>query len=184
MDKSIIDRYKSEMLKMHRRRSTEFDTAKTETAVPTIAPTVEAAKQNEIPDTKEARSDGTGYLVGIVSALRSLYPVENAAVTVFTGSYDDMQAIAASVTDKSGRTAPFALSAPSASASQSAGAEAEPYSKYNMLVRAEGYVDNIHLNIPIFSGVTSLQRSDMLLLEAADENKSPQIFDEDERYNL
>jgi hypothetical protein len=53
-----------------------------------------------------------------------------------------------------------------------------------MEVKAEGYVDNVHINIPVFSGVTSLQRSNMMLLETAGADKSPQVFDESERFDL
>ena len=87
-------------------------------------------------------------------------------------------------TDESGRTRLFVLPAPDRAESQSPSDNKVPYANYNMLVEAEGYVSNIHLNIPVFSGVTSLQRSNMLLLETAGEDKSPQIFDEAEKYDL
>lgn len=42
------------------------------------------------------------------------------------------------------------------------GAPALPYTLYNLLISADGFLDNIHLNIPVFSGIASVQRSDML----------------------
>ena len=53
-----------------------------------------------------------------------------------------------------------------------------------MLVEADGYIDNIHLNIPVFSGVTSIQGSDMMLIETAGADKDAQIFNEGIDYNL
>jgi len=76
------------------------------------------------------------------------------------------------------------LSRIKAGLSQSAGEMEKPYSSYNMLVKAEGFVDNIHLNIPVFSGVQSVQRSNMMLAETAGENKGPQIFDEGQQFDL
>ena len=59
-----------------------------------------------------------------------------------------------------------------------------PYSSYNMSVEADGYIKNIHLNIPVFSGVTSLQQSNLILEETAGQDKGPQIFDESNNYDL
>ena len=95
-----------------------------------------------------------------------------------------MKVIATDWTDESGRTEIFVLPAPDRAESQSPSDNKVPYANYNMMVEAEGYISNIHLNIPVFSGVTSLQRSNMLLLETAGENKGPQIFDEAEKYDL
>ena len=98
--------------------------------------------------------------------------------------YQNMNIIDQKITDQSGKTETFFLETPARALSLSAGAESEPFARYNMMVEAEGYVSNIHLNIPVFSGVTSLQRSDMMLLETAGENKGPKIFDEAQRYGL
>lgn len=173
MDKSLIEKYKAEMLRMH--RSTRSDSAE---------PDMPPLSQRTENDTAPQMTDGSGNLVAVVATLRSLYPVPNAQVTVFTGDYNDMNVLATDTTDQSGRTGVFVLPAPERMLSQSAGADSKPYASYNMLVRADGYIDNIHLNIPVFSGVTSLQRSNMMLRETAGENKGPQIFNEDEQYNL
>lgn len=170
-----MERYKNEMMKMYSSRAVSSD------YVSTVAQATAVSTEND--EKAEASADGKGYLVGIVTALRELYPVENAKVTVFTGDYADMKVIAEDFTDQSGRTKRFELAAPAKFESLSATAGSEPFSRYNMLVRAEGYVDNIHLNIPVFSGVVSLQRSNMMLLETSSDNQ-PQIFDEAERYNL
>jgi hypothetical protein len=53
-----------------------------------------------------------------------------------------------------------------------------------MLIEADGYIKNIHLNIPVFSNVTSLQQSNLILEETAGEDKGPKVFDEAQKYNL
>jgi hypothetical protein len=110
--------------------------------------------------------------------------VPNAKVTIFTGNYNDMQIIDTAYTDQSGRTKPFILETPDKQLSLDQNNQTTPYSSYNLEVKAEGYIDNIHMNIPVFSGVTSIQRSQMILLETAGEDKSPRIYDESQRFNL
>ena len=165
MDKTLIEKYKEEMLKMYRSVKT----------VPTVAKPV---------TTPTALPDGTGGLIANVTALRQLYPIPNATVTIFTGDYDSKTDIATATTDQSGKTDVFLLPAPNRALSQSAGADAKPYSTYNMLIRAEGYRDNIHLNIPVFSGVVSIQGSNMMLLETAGVDKGAQIYDESLQFDL
>ena len=167
MDKNVIEQYKNEMLKMYS-KARSVPTIATEIA-PTPAPTPTVSQ---------------GMLIGIVTTLRSLYPVVGAKVTVFTGNPEEMTVIDTDFTDNSGRTKSFTLPTPERQLSQTSGASDKPYSSYNMLVQADGYIDNIHLNIPVFSGITSLQSSNMMLSETAGENKGPQIFDEAQQFTL
>lgn len=166
MDKSLIEKYKLEMLDMYK---------KTKSA-PTVLPA--AVPQSEpLPESK-------GQLVAIVTSLRGIYPVENAKVTVFTGNYGNMQVVDTAYTDQSGRTRPFVLQTPNKQISLESDNKGIAYATYNLEVKAEGYVDNVHINIPVFSGVTSLQSSNLMLLETAGVDKGPQIFDESARFDL
>ena len=169
----LINKYKSEMLNMYKA-----------VAAP-IATTEQIPQQNLtadkiLPDTIEQ----VGYLSAVVSTVRSLYPVPNAKITVFTGTYPEMNIIATDITDQSGKSKTFTLPTPQKNLSLDSNNQTLPYTKYNMMVSADGYLDNIHLNIPVFSGVKSVQRSNMLLRETAGENKGPQIFNEENNYNL
>ncbi len=175
MEKSLIDKYKADMLKMYRSAGNSPTTSPVEKM-----PVAQNMPQDENPNPPES----FGKLIAIVTTLRTLYPLENAKITVFTGEGDDIQVLASGSTDQSGRSREFALPTPAKELSMSAGRDSMPYALYNMRVQAEGYVDNIHLNIPVFSGVTSLQSSNMLLLETAGVNKGPQIFDEGQKFNL
>lgn len=146
---------------------------------------IEKYKQDMLNSYKDAENtDSVGFLTAVVSTIRGLYPVPNAKVTIFTGNADQMNIIDTAITDQSGKTKVFSLPTPQKSLSLDSNNATIPYSKYNMLVTADGYVDNVHLNIPIFSGVTSIQRSNMLLRETAGDKKVSQIFNEENNYNL
>lgn len=169
MDNNLFNKYKQEMLKMYRSVS-----------APVSEPTPPATPVTNAPP----QATNEGYLIGITTAVRSLYPVKNAKVTVFTGDIDNMQIIDSDLTDQSGRTKAFRLPTPEKALSLNENNTAIPYELYNMMVEADGYIKNIHLNIPVFGTVTSLQQSNLLLTETAGVNKGPQIFDEAQKYEL
>ncbi len=157
MDKRLFDKYQKEMLEMYSRRTVEA-----------ISPNIESV----------------GSIIAIVTAFRELYPVAKAKVTVFTGNMDNMKVLKEVYTDSSGRTPKIDLITPPKALSLDSQNTENAYASYNMLVTAEGYLDNIHLNIPVFSGVTSLQKADLISLSVAGNNIQPQIFDESENYDL
>lgn len=172
MDNNMIERYKKQMLEMYN---------STQRVVPVQTnenPTPQTLTPQPTPDT------ASGNLIGIVTAVRALYPVNNAKVTVFTGDYNNMNVIDTDLTDQSGRTKTFILPTPEKALSLEETNTVLPYALYNMLIEADGYIKNIHLNIPVFSGVTSLQQSNLLLEETAGTDKGPQIFDEAQKYDL
>ena len=175
MDKNMIERYKNEMLEIYNRKKGVNPPAIK------VQPTVAEA---ETPEAPPVTNNPTGNLLGIVTTVRALYPVKNAKVTVFTGDYDNMNMIDSDLTDESGRTKAFTLPTPQKALSLEQDNTIIPYALYNMAVEADGYIKNIHLNIPVFSGVTSLQQSNLLLEETAGADKSPQIFDEAQKYDL
>ena len=208
MDKNLIEKYKNEMLNLYRSVKTtpvQAELSPDSQADPQAPrqtpdlPSVEEPPEVSIPQPSQQppprpmpsvlpespMADGEGQLIGIVTALNGIYPVSGAKVTVFTGNYyNDMQVIDTAFTDSSGKTKSFTLSTPAKALSEQAGASQKPYASYNMLVEADGYIDNIHLNIPVFSGVVSLQGSNMMLSETAGENMGPQIFDEGQEFTL
>ena len=138
----------------------------------------EAAPVTTTPDVSQ-----NGRLLGMVTAFNNLYPIENAKVTIFTGEYENMTIIDSDTTDKSGKTKVFTLETPNKNLSMAPDLSQKPYSTYNMLVESDGFLKNIHLNIPVFSGITSIQRSD-LIIDADQTGNEPQIFDEGQKYNL
>lgn len=157
MDRSLIEKYKNDMLKKYGSSAAEETTA--------------AAPEK-------------GRLSANVTSVANIYPVMGARVTVFTGSPDSMTVLDSAVTDESGKTRDFLLDAPPKSLSMTSGAPALPYTLYNLLISADGFLDNIHLNIPVFSGIASVQRSDMLPKAVAGGRTDPIIFNEFSSFEL
>lgn len=168
MDKSIIEKYKNEMLNI-RKKAAAANSAQ--------QGYYETGKPDDV-------SDQNGRMIAMVTYTDNIYPVKGAKVTVFTGSPENMKIIDSDITDESGKTKTFELAAPPRSLSQQSGSAALPYALYNMTVQAEGFLDNIHFNIPVFRGVTSLQRSDMTPLKVAGGRTAPIIFNEFSSYEL
>ena len=114
-----------------------------------------------------------------------LYLGKDALVTIFTGDLQNMTVIETDTTDESGKSGVFNLKTPPASDSQTAeNGGVLPYSKYNVSVRSDGYVQQFAMNVPVFSGVISVQGIDLLPISAAGKNTKPQIINEDNDYNL
>lgn len=172
MNNELFEKYKNEMLKM-------YNSVHKDKAVPVIA----EPEPMPIPTTPPPQNEQNGRLLGVVTSFNSLYPVENAKVTIFLGEYEDMNVIDTDLTDNSGKTKVFSLPTPDKNLSMAPDLSQRPYAVYNMLVESDGFLKNIHLNIPVFSGITSIQRSD-LIIDADQSDSEPQIFDEGQKYNL
>ena len=162
MDNNLIEKYKRELFEMNKRST--------------------ASKIEEVKQTNNLGQNGG--LIAEATVIRGLYPLSGVRVVLFTGSMDNMNIVDEDVTDMSGRTKTFILNAPPKEISLQSESEEIPYSSYNVLLSADGYLDNYHLNIPVFSGQIVLIKSNMLLKETAGVNKDFQIFDETPTYNL
>lgn len=168
--------YANELLRMHR----ENAKALTEIEQPVVLPVV--AKPII---TQPVFEDGTGGMQVNVTTLGRLYPVKDALVTVFTGDGQNKTVIETAITDESGKSGVFNLKTPSASESQQADdGGVIPYASYNVSVRSDGYVEQIAMNVPVFSGVISVQGVDLLPISAAGKNTAPQIINQENKYNL
>ena len=161
MDKELIEKYKKEMLEIYNKSSK---------IIPNVSQSTE--ENNE------------GELIVNVTTLRELYPVKSAKVTVFKGTMDNMEEIDSSFTDESGKTKVFKLKAPNRSLSEKAGEKELPFAEYNILVSADGYVEQAFMNVPVFSGVTSLQNADLTLLASSGNHTGIKITDEKNNFNL
>lgn len=163
--------YANELLRMYREAATEY-----ELPTPNISP---QSEEISIP----AFDDGVGGLVVNATTLRGLYPVPNALVTVFSGSVSDKKIVESGVTDQSGKSELFKLKTePKADSLEANGSV--PYTSYNLSVQSDGYVEQIAMNVPVFSGVISVQNVDLLPISAAGGHTSPQIINEQNNYDL
>ncbi|MBQ1187345.1 MAG: hypothetical protein IIX54_06655 [Clostridia bacterium] len=176
MDKSIFDKYIAEMKAMQ-----AF-------AMPSNEP--KPIVNNDIL-AKELKSAvnapdmiGSGNIVVVATAIRGLYPVENAKVTIFTGSGEDELILAEQYTNRSGKTAPIPLPAPSSSFTDAPNPIERPYAYYNVRTSADGYIETVNYNVAVFDNTTSLQNVSMYPLTSEPEKNKPIIIDEFESYEL
>lgn len=131
--------------------------------------------------------NSTGGLIVSVTTLRGVKGVPNAKVTIFTGTPENYEIIAEDVTDSSGKTGTFLLPTKEKALSEQADIGALkviPYSLYNVAVSADQYARQLNLNIPIFSGVTTLQNMDITSLSTYGDKNKPIIVDEMPKFNL
>ncbi len=167
--------YANELLKMYREN----------TARPVVSALTESVEQVPFFADETQFEDGTGGLQVNVTTLRRLYPVKNALITVFTGERNNMTVIETDTTDESGKSGVFNLKTqPRADSQQAENGGVPPFSRYNILVQSDGYVEQIAMNVPVFSGVVSVQGIDLLPVTAAGGNTAPQVIQEGNDYNL
>ena len=98
-----------------------------------------------------------GYLTVRVSTAGGAIPIANASVNIRGGNVDDSSVIYALTTNSDGLTPTVSLSTPPRSASESPGSETPPYAVYNVDVFAQGYAPAFFNNVPLFSGINSVQ---------------------------
>lgn len=163
MDKSMFDKYISEMLNMQA------------AATPTV---------NIIPTENSENMSGSGKLIVNVTSVRGLYPVVGAHITVLTGDEANPKAIAEGNTDKSGKSPVFVLPAPDENLSEAPNPPERPYAYYNIKTTADGFTENINYNVQIFDNVTSLQNVNLIPLAVSPLPNTPIIIDEYGDYPL
>ena len=107
------------------------------------------------------RNTTLGYLKVQAITAEGAFPVEGATVLVSDGLTG--QSVASLRTDSSGFTELLALPAPSRELSQTP-ASALPYSTYTVQVIKEGYNGVSGLTVPVFDGITAIQRANLIPL--------------------
>ncbi len=98
-----------------------------------------------------------GYLTVRVSTAGGAIPLEAASVTVRGGDIDAPSPIYSLSTNSDGLTPTVSLSAPPRAASQTPEDTSPAYAVYNIDVYADGYVPAFFHNVPIFTGINSVQ---------------------------
>lgn len=184
MQKKTPQDYAKELLQMYRANTTAMQSTTPPEKLYPLPP--ETVTSTILPHNIEGVfEDGTGGMQVNVTTLRRLYPVEGAIVTVFTGNPGSQSVVETDVTDQSGKTGVFNLKTPPKTDSQQSenGGEA-PYANYNISVKSDGYVEQIAMNVPVFSGVVSVQGFDLLPITAAGGHTEPQIINEGNTYDL
>lgn len=113
----------------------------------------------------QATDTGTGYLQVQVTSAGGSVPEEGALVLIYDypdeGSGELSSLIRTLKTDISGQTEKIPLPTPPKSASQTPG-EKKPYSSYNIEVVKDGFFTVEGVGVPVFDGVTSLQKVNLI----------------------
>ena len=141
-------------------------------------------QQQSEPENRDY-GENTGGLTVNVTTLSSLYPVPSAKVRIFLGDIVNKTVIDEDFTDESGQTKTFILPTPDKDLSETSKPESTlPYARYNVSVTADGYIEQINLNVSVFSGVVSVQNTDLVPISAAGKDKRPVVIDEMYSYEL
>lgn len=100
---------------------------------------------------------GVGYITAEVTTGGGAFPIENAVVLITKKQNGKNYLLKMLVTDESGSTAAVALPAPNASFSETPEPSEKPYADYYLSVYADGYYAQSDREVPVFSGVKSIQ---------------------------
>ena len=115
---------------------------------------------------EEALGSSSGRILVNVRTGDESAAIENASVMV-TAIVDGNRFIVASgVTDMSGTSPAFSVPAPAFDLSQAPDPSARPYTLYDVSVNAAGFFPARSVDVPVFSGITSVQNFAMIPLPA------------------
>ena len=116
----------------------------------------------------------SGSLIVSVYSARGAIPIPDALVTIRGSDKDSSGVISVLISDQSGNTPKITLPAPPAAESESPGNE-KPFATYNIEVDKEGFYPRQFLNVPVFSGITSIQPVNLIpLSEYSGESLPPE----------
>lgn len=113
---------------------------------------------------QESLGDSSGFIVVNVRTGHEASPIVGASVIVSAISDGKRMFIAAGQTDISGSVIDLAAPAPDKIYSQSPDTGVRPYSLFDISVRANGFFNARSVDVPVFSGVTSIQNFSMIPL--------------------
>lgn len=160
---AVTQKYMDEMMRMYRDRTPTENTSRVTppTTIPPDPMDEVPSVQEELPDLPE---ENYGTLILEVTTARGDIPLSDAHITVFTQDDGKRNIIAFLTTDKSGRSNSLALEAPPRNLSLSPDSDGKPYASYSTYTTMNGFYPVVNNNIPVFSGVKSIQQVNMIPL--------------------
>lgn len=136
-------------------------------------PRINAKEYFERLYAKAAAAPSNGRLLVITTRSKGTYPIQGARISVYDSNGNLMLT---ELTDESGRTDTVVLPSVSSSLSQSPGTPPSDTAVfYDIDITADGFVPTRIEQIPIYDGVTTIQRYDMTLLAAAPDDQPQKI---------
>ena len=119
----------------------------------------------------EGEDTSSGFLkVNITKG--GIIPVENATVTITKMENGNPVLVASLKTDQNGNTNTIELPAPALSLSQTSDNTERPYSLYNIVAYKSGFYVVEQLDVPVFSGVTSMQPINFIPIPISNDNNN------------
>lgn len=134
---------------------------------PDISDIEDNTEENIIPpiyDSIESLGNSTGYIKVNVRTGDDSSGIAGASVTVTAIVDGNRLIIAQGFTDSSGSAEKFAVPVPDSKLSQSAYSITRPYTLYDVSASAEGFFNARSVDVPVFSGTTSVQNFSMIPL--------------------
>jgi hypothetical protein len=108
--------------------------------------------------------NSTGFILVNVRAGNEATPIVGASVVVTATDSGKRLLAAAGITDISGTVTGIEVPAPDKSYSLTPDTEVRPYSLFDISVRAKGFFNARSIDVPVFSGITSVQNFNMVPL--------------------
>lgn len=124
-----------------------------------------SGETDEAPD-----ESGTGYIKAEVTTGGGAVPIENAVVLITKKNNGKTYLLKMLITDESGSTETVALPAPSASFSETPSPTEKPFADYYISAYADGFYAENDMEVPVFSGVKSIQPI-ALIPKASDDSR-------------
>lgn len=123
------------------------------------------ADESEAPPeyvSEESLGNSIGYILVNVRTGDESWAIENAVVMI-TAIIDGRRMIIASgLTNQSGTTQRFEVPVPESALSQQPFSETRPYNLFDVSVTAKGFFNERSVDVPVFSGITSVQNFAMI----------------------
>ena len=122
--------------------------------------------ENSVPPVYSSNNLGTsiGFILVNVRTGEESAPIQNASVIVTAVIDGNRSIIASGVTNANGTSPRFAVPVPDIEHSQSPDSDERPYNLFDVSVTAEGFFNARSVDVPVFSGITSVQNFGMIPL--------------------
>ncbi len=138
-----------------------------------------------IPTQPTTNLDSVGYLKVVATSADRTVPVPQASVIISRVVGGGEEILYSLITDDNGETPTVALPTVSAKMSQTPNYSKDGYTLfaiYNVSTYLNGYFEVKNVGVPIFSGVTSIQRVNLIPLPIHTQGRKTITFDEHEPY--
>lgn len=124
-------------------------------------------------DSRSSMGKSTGYIIVNTRTGEESSPVADATVMITAIVDGRREIIASGKTNESGTSKRFSVPAPELYHSQSPDSLKRPYSLFDVSVTADGFFNARSVDVPVFSGITSVQNFSMipvpLMMKSGDE---------------